>query len=60
VAGVTADQTAAIAAGFEASIGVQRQILEAVLGIQIGDEVIGMAANRYARRMAVMQGGGVW
>ena len=60
VAGVTADQTGAIAAGFEASIGVQRQILEAVLGIQIGDEVIGMAANRYARRMAVMQGGGVW
>lgn len=60
VAGVTADQAGAIAAGFEASLGVQRQILEAVLGIQIGDEVIGMAANRYARRMAVVEGGGAW
>ena len=33
------------------------QILQAVLGIQIGDEVIGRAADRYTRKMAVVRGG---
>ena len=51
------DQTGAILRGFEASVGVQKEILEAVLGIQIGDEVLGRAVNRYNRRMAVIQGG---
>ena len=54
---VMEDQTAAILRGFEASVGVQREILQAVLGIHIGDEVIGQAVNRYQRKMAVMRGG---
>ena len=57
VALVMEDQTGAILRGFEASVGVQKEILEAVLGIQIGDEVLGRAVNRYNRRMAVIQGG---
>ena len=54
---VMQDQTAAILAGFEASVGAQREILEAVLGIQIGDDVIGSAAARYERKRAVARGG---
>ena len=57
VAAVMGDQTGAIVSGFEMSVAVQREILEAVLGISIGDEVIGNAVRRYNRRMAVMQGG---
>ncbi len=57
VALVMNDQTQAILAGFEASVGVQREILEAVLGIQIGDDVIGNAVARYSRKQAVMRGG---
>jgi hypothetical protein len=57
VALVMQDQTSAILAGFEASVGVQREILEAVLGIQIGDDVIGNAVARYSRKQAVMRGG---
>lgn len=57
VAAVMQDQTAAILAGFEASVGVQREILEAVLGIQIGDDVIGNAMARYTRKQVVMAGG---
>jgi hypothetical protein len=57
VAMVTADQTQAILAGFESSIGVQREILEAVLGICIGDDVIGNAVARYKRKQAVIRGG---
>ena len=57
VALVTGEQTTAILAGFEASVGVQREILQAVLGIQIGDEVIGQAVSRYQRKMAVVRGG---
>ena len=49
-------QNDAILAGFEASIGVQREILEAVLGIQLGDSVIGQAVTRYQQKLAVMQG----
>ena len=54
---VMGDQTAAILAGFETSVGVQREILQAVLGIQIGDDVIGQAVSRYQRKMAVVTGG---
>lgn len=57
VAMVMEDQTGAILRGFEATIGVQKEILEAVLGIRIGDEVLANAVSRYNRRMAVMQGG---
>lgn len=57
VASVMGDQTSALVAGFEASIGVQREILQAVLGISIGDDVIGQAVSRYNRKMAVVRGG---
>ena len=57
VANVMQGQTAAILSGFEASVGVQREILEAVLGIQIGDDVIGSAVNRYTQRQSVIRGG---
>lgn len=56
VALVMQDQTSAIMAGFEASVGIQREILEAVLGIQIGDDVIGTAVERYNRKRAIMRG----
>lgn len=51
------DQIGAITAGFEASVAVQREILEAVLGISIGDEVIANANDRYRSKMAVARGG---
>lgn len=57
VANVMGDQTAAILAGFATSVEVQREILQAVLGIQIGDDVIGSAMFRYQQKMAVVNGG---
>lgn len=57
VAVVMDDQTAAILAGFEASVGVQREILEAILGISIGDDVIGNAMARYQQKQAIITGG---
>ena len=57
VALVMQDQTAAILSGVQASVGIQREILEAVLGIQIGDDVIGRATARYNRKMAIAKGG---
>ena len=57
VALVMEDQTGAILRGFEASVGIQKEILEAVLGIRIGDEVLGRAVNRYNRRMNIINGG---
>ena len=57
VATVMGDQTSAILAGFATSVEVQREILQAVLGIQIGDDVIGSAMCRYRQKMAVVNGG---
>ena len=57
VAAVMGDQTSAILAGFATSVEVQREILQAVLGIQIGDEVIGNAMSRYRQKMTVVNGG---
>ena len=57
VAAVMEDQTGAILQGFTASIEVQQEILQAVLGIHLGDEVLGMALSRYQRKLAVMRGG---
>ena len=50
------DQTAAISAGLEAGLGVQREILEAVLGIRIGDDLIGQAVERYEEKMTIVRG----
>ena len=56
VALVMRDQTTAIMAGFNASVEVQREILSAVLGIQIGDDVIAAAYDRYSTKMAMQRG----
>ena len=56
VANVMDGQTSAILAGFEMSIGVQREILAAVLGIHIGDDAIVQAVSRYNSKMAVVRG----
>ena len=56
VALVMQDQTDALMEGFHASVQVQREILSAVLGISIGDEVIASAYDRYRTRQAVMKG----
>ena len=57
VAIVMEDMIASNMAGHEATVGVLREILSAVLGIQIGDDVIGQAVARYNRKMAVVRGG---
>ena len=57
VAQVMENQFSGMMAGFETSVAVQKQILHAVLGIEVGDTTIGQAANRYNRRMAIIQGG---
>ena len=56
VALVMQEQTGAIMAGFSASVEVQREILSAVLGISIGDELIAAAVDRYRSRQNVMKG----
>lgn len=58
VASVMEDVIQSNLAGFEAVVAVLKDILEAVLGIEIGDEVIGQAVARYNRKMATVRGGG--
>lgn len=43
-------------AGFEAVVEVLREILEAIYGIEIGDEVISKAAQRYQQKLALAKG----
>ena len=57
VASVMADFHAGNMAGHEATVAVLKEILEAVLGIEIGDSVIGEAYERYRRKMAIAKGG---
>lgn len=57
VALVLEDMTGGLMAGFEATVAVLREILEAILGIEIGDTVIAEAVERYNRKMAVVKGG---
>ena len=51
------DFTAGNMAGHQATVEVLREILEAVLGIHIGDGDIARAVDRYRRKMAVVHGG---
>lgn len=44
-------------AGHEATVAVLREILEAILGIEIDGEIISKAVERYNRKMAVVRGG---
>lgn len=57
VAAVMADYAAGNMAGHEATVSVLRELLAAVLGISIGDDVIAAAVSRYDRKMAVVRGG---
>ena len=57
VAIVMEDMVKSNMAGHEATVSVLQEILEAVLGIEIGDDVIGQATARYNRKMAVVRGG---
>ena len=57
VALVMEDFTGGMMAGFEATVAVLREILEAILGIEIGDEVIANAVRNYNRKMTVVNGG---
>ena len=57
VALVMDDMIASNAAGQEMIVGVLQELLEAVMGIRVGDEVIGRAVQRYNRKMAVVKGG---
>ena len=57
VALVMEDMIRSNMAGHEATVDVLKDILEAVLGIHIGDDVVGQAVARYNAKMAVIRGG---
>ena len=57
VASVMEDYSAANMAGHQATVGVLQELLSAVLGISIGDDMLAAAAARYDRKMAVVRGG---
>ena len=54
---VMGDYIAAMMAGFEALLKEQRATRQAIAAIEVGDTVIGRAAERYGRKMAVVRGG---
>lgn len=57
VALVMNDHIGAMMAGFEALLKEQQATRRTIEGIEIGDTVIGRAAERYGRKMAVVRGG---
>lgn len=57
VAQVMADMQAGQMAGFETLAALLGQILEAVYGIQLTDEMVGRAAQRWTRRNQLQWGG---
>lgn len=56
VALTMSDQLAALEAGFNATVAQLQLLRSAVGNIQVGDTVIGQAANRYNQRLALMRG----
>lgn len=56
VATVMAEYESSNLAGHEATVEMLREILAAVLGIEVGDTTIGQAANRYNEKMAIVRG----
>lgn len=56
VAVVLGEQLDALMAGFDATVSEIRQLHDTVSGIEVGDTVIGKAARRYERKMAVVNG----
>ena len=57
VALVMNDQLSAMMSGFSATVQELRQLRDTVSAIEVGDTVIGAAAQRYNRKMAVVRGG---
>ena len=57
VALVMHDQIGAMMSGFSATVQELRQLRSEVSAIEVGDTVIGAAAQRYNRKMAVVRGG---
>lgn len=57
VAIVMEDMVGSQVAGFEAVVSVLREILEAILGIEIDGETLAKAVENYQRKMAVVRGG---
>lgn len=57
VAGVMADVQDGQMAGFETLAALLQNLLEAVDGIQLTDEMVGRAATRWTRRSQLQQGG---
>lgn len=57
VALVMEDMTGGMMAGFEAVTERQERILEAIMSIDIDDEMLAKAVNGYNRKMAVVRGG---
>lgn len=57
VANVMEDYSQANMAGHQATVAVLQELLSAVLGISIGEDMVAAAANRYERKMAVVRGG---
>lgn len=51
------DMFGGMMSGFESVIARQERILAAIEGIEIGDDVIGKATERYNRSLAIMRGG---
>ena len=56
VAVVLGEQLSALMAGFDATVGELRSLHDTVSAIEVGDAVIGKAAQRYQRKMAVVNG----
>lgn len=57
VALVMEDYISAVLAGDEAIVAVLREILQAVLGIEIGDDAIYRAVERHRRKINIARGG---
>lgn len=57
VAAVMQDYASANLAGQQQVVGVLQELLAAVLGISIGDDMIAAAVQRYEGKMAVVRGG---
>ena len=57
MADVLGDYTAGNMAGHEATVRVLREILEAVLGLELSDSAIAAAASRYGAKMTPVRGG---
>ncbi len=57
VASVMEDYSSANRAGHAATVAVLGDILQAVLGIELGDEMIANAVHRHQTKMAIVRGG---